>query len=140
MGATIRVTVRAAGLEKSAWHARMIKRLRALPGVEVAETHEPRPLLPTDVFLDPTDSALIPGGEPHPRFGHWRFVYGPEARLTEPCAREHAAGERGALARLVCFSAEGVASELQVGAIKTVAHSLNSTRARMFDAVAEWPA
>jgi hypothetical protein len=140
MGATIRVTVRAAGLEKSAWHARMIKRLRALPGVEVAETHEPRPLLPTDVFLDPTDSALIPGGEPHPRFGHWRFVYGPEARLVQPCAREHAAGERGALARLVCFSAEGVASELQVGAIETVAHSLNSTRARMFDAVAEWPA
>jgi hypothetical protein len=136
----IRVAIRAARLERPGWQAEMIARLRALPDVDVSETYEPRPLLPADLFIDPTEIAVTGGDSPHPRFGIWRFVYGPEARLGEPCAREHAAGERGVMVRLVALGADGRATVLETGMLKAVAHSLNATRARMFDAIAEWPA
>jgi hypothetical protein len=136
----IRVSVRASRLERPAWQTEMIARLRALPGVEVVETYEPRLLLPADLFIDPTESAPSPEAALHPRLGIWRFVYGPEARLSEPCAPEHAAGERGAMIRLVSIDTAGTARVLETGVFKTVLHSLSATRARMFGSVAEWPA
>jgi hypothetical protein len=136
----VRVAVRASGLERPAWQAEILRRLRALPGVEVVETHEPRPLLPADVFLDPNESALVPAGALHPRLGHWRFIFGPEGRLGDACSREYSAGERGAMVRLVSIAADGRATQLECGVIKAVPHSLSATRARMFDAVVDWPA
>jgi len=117
----------------------MIARLRVLPGVEVAETYESRLVRAADLFIDPTESAASVDGSLHPRFGIWRFVYGPEARFFEPCAHEHAAGERGVMVRLVALGADGYATVLETGVFKA-AHSLGATRARMFDSVAEWPA
>ncbi len=118
----------------------MLRRLRALPGVEVAETHEPRPLRPADIFLDPNESALSALGAPYPRLGYWRFVYGPEGRLTDAGAREHVLGERGAMARLVCVAADGSATELEAGVVKAVMHSLAATRERLCEVMWDWPA
>ena len=118
----------------------MLRRLRAVPGVEVVETHEPRPLIPADVFFDPNENVLSVQGELHPPLGHWRFVYGTEGRLRDPCTREHATGERGVVVKLVAISADGAATQLECGVIKAVTHSLNATRARMFGAVTDWPA
>jgi hypothetical protein len=118
----------------------MLRRLRALPGVEVAETHEPRPLLPADVFLDPNENVLGALGAPWPRLGYWRFVYGPEGRLTGACAREHAQGERGAMARLVSIAADGRTTLLECGVVKAVTHSLAATRERLRNTMADWPA
>ena len=111
-----------------------------MPGVEVAETHEPRPLLPADVFLDPNDSTLTQPGALHPRLGYWRFIFGAEGRLTDPATREHAAGERGVLVRLVSIASDGRATLLEGGVIKAVTHSLAATRARIFDGIVDWPA
>src|SRR5262245_5982361 len=108
----------------------MIARLRALPNVEVVETYDPRLLLPADLFIDPTESLPSPEAALHPRLGIWRFVYGPEARLSDPCAVEHAAGERGAMVRLVSIDTVGTARVLETGVFKTVVHSLSATRAR----------
>jgi len=138
--APIRVVVRASGLSPSAWHADLLARLRLVPGVEVAETHEPRPLLPADVFLDPNDSALTQSGALHPRLGLWRFIFGTEGRLTDPATREHAAGERGVMVRLVSIDAHGAITLLEAGVIKTVTQSLSATRARILDAIVDWPA
>ena len=138
--AVVRVAVRASGLESPPWQAELLRRLRALPGVEVVVTHEPRPLLPADVFLDPGDSALPNAWELYPRLGHWRFVYGPEGRLAQPCLPEQAAGERGPMIRLVSIAADGTATQLECGVIKQVTHSLSASRTRMFDAVVDWPA
>jgi hypothetical protein len=136
----VRVVVRASGLSQSAWQAALVARLRALPGVEVAETHEPRPLLPADVFLDPHDSALTQPGTLQPRLGYWRFIFGTEGRLTDPATREHATGQRGVLIRLVSIASDGTATLLEGGVIKTVTHSLAATRARISEAIADWPA
>jgi hypothetical protein len=138
--AVLRVAVRASGLERPAWLAEMLRRLRAVPGAEIVETHEPRPLIPADVYFDPNESALSVQGELHPPLGHWRFVYGPEGRLRDPCTHEHAAGERGAMVRLVAIAADGHATQLEAGVIKAVTHSLSATRARMLEAVVDWPA
>src|SRR4029453_18025161 len=138
--APIRVVVRSSGLSHSVWQAGILARLRAVPGIEVAETHEPRPLMPADVFLDPNDSALTQPGALHPRLGYWRFIFGTEGRLTDPATREHAAGERGVLVRLVSIAADGRATLLEGGVIKAVTHSLAATRARIFDGIVDWPA
>jgi hypothetical protein len=137
--AAVRIAVRASGLERPAWQVEMLRRLRAVPGVEVVETHEPRPLLPADVFLDPNESALSSLGAPYPRLGYWRFIYGPEGRLSHSCTREHEQGERGAMARLVCIAADGSATELECGVIKAVTHSLARTRERLRDVMKDWP-
>jgi hypothetical protein len=136
----IRVSVRASRLERPVWQTEMIARLRALPGVEVVETYEARLLLPADLFIDPTDSLPSPEAALHPRLGIWRFVYGPEARLSDACALEHAAGERGVIVRLVSIDDAGAARVLETGVFKTVVHSLSATRTRMFGSVADWPA
>lgn len=136
----MRVAVRASGLERPAWQSRMIDRLRALPGIEVVETHEPRPLLPADVFLDPGESALVPVEAPVSRLGYWRFIFGPEGRLGEPGLREYEAGERGVMARLVSIDPHRRATQLESGVLKAVTHSLDETRNRLYDAMAEWPA
>jgi hypothetical protein len=136
----IRVAVRATGLERPAWQSRMIGRLRAVPGVEVVETHEPRLLLPADVYLDPGEGAPGPVESPFPRLGCWRFVYGPEARLADAGRREYEAGERGVMARLVSIDPQGQATQLEYGVIKAVPHSLQATRDRLQVTMAEWPA
>jgi len=118
----------------------MIDRLRAVPGVEVVETHESRPLLPADLFLDPGEGALGPVETPVPRLGRWRFIYGPEGRLAGPALREYLSGERGVMARLVSVDHHGHAIELECGVIKAVPHSLEQTRERLRDTMAEWPA
>ena len=136
----IRLVIRASRLERPAWQAEMIARLRALPGVDVAETYESRLLRPADLLIDPTETAASYDGPLQPRFGIWRFVYGSEARLFEPCAREHAAGERGVMVRLVALGPDGGATVLETGVFKAAAHSLSATRTRVFDSIAEWPA
>src|SRR5688572_30480905 len=118
----------------------MIDRLRALPGVEVVETHESRPILPADIYLDPGDGALGPLEAPIPRLGRWRFAYGPESRLAEAALPEYETGERGAMARLVAIDQHGHAIQLEYGCIKAVPHSLEATRNRLHDAMADWPA
>ena len=136
----IRVAIRASRLERPAWQADLIARLRELPGVDVVETFEARLLQPADLLIDPTEGALAPGGPLHPPLGVWRLIYGAEGRLTTPGLVEHASGERGVMARLVSVDANGKASLLETGMFRTVAHSLSATRARMFGAIAEWPA
>src|SRR5262245_19313216 len=115
----IRVAIRASRLERPAWQARLIAQLRALPGVDVAATYEARPLLPADAFIDPTEIAAPTAAPidtvPSPRFGVWRFVYGSEARLFEPCTYEHARGERGVVVTLVALAADGSARVLETG-------------------------
>jgi hypothetical protein len=137
---SIRIAVRASGLERPVWHQEMLRRLRTVSGVEVVETHEPRPLLPSDVFLDPGEGALHSLGAPFPRLGHWRFIYGPEGRLADAGLREHDAGERGVMARLVSIDEHGRATQLECGVIKAVPQSFASTRARLQDVITDWPA
>jgi hypothetical protein len=135
----VRVAVRASRIERSAWQAELIARLRAIPGVEVVETYEARLLLPADLFIDPSEGPLAAIESLHPRLGVWRFVYGPEGRLIDPCLREHEAGERGAMVRLVSIARDGSATALETGVFKTVIHSLGATRARICTSIVEWP-
>lgn len=118
----------------------MIARLRALPGVDVVDTYEARLLLPADLFIDPTESSTELDGELQPRLGLWRFAYGSEGRLSDPCAHEHSAGERGAMVRLVSISPDGSARVLETGVFKATVHSLSATRARVFGTISAWPA
>jgi len=121
----------------------MVRRLRAVAAAEVIETPARAPCAPADIVFDTSESELPtePHGhdKDHPRLGYWRFVYGDEGRLREPCTSELAAGRRSALIQLVSIDADGRATLLEGGAIKTVPHSLRATRERMFDAVVGWP-
>jgi hypothetical protein len=75
-----------------------------------------------------------------PRFGRWRLAHGPEARSGDVALREHLAGERTVMVRLVSVSATGAATTLETAVLECVPHSLNATRERVFDVAAAWPA
>lgn len=107
------------------WQARCIAQIRELAGVEIVESG-------ADVLLDLTDQPSSAS--------HWRFVHGPEARLGDAAVREHLAGDRVVMVRLVAIAADGVASVLETGVLKCVPHSLGATRDRVFDTAAAWPA
>jgi len=126
--------------DQPGWQTRLAEQLRQLPGVEVFETPESQLPQPVDVFIDPGEGAPAPLTTHYPRLGVWRFVYGPEGRLTEPCSHEHAEGRRGVMVRLVSIAADGTATVLECGVMKSVTHSLGATRARVFDTIWAWPA
>jgi hypothetical protein len=119
-------------LPQARWQAQCLTYLRALPGIEIVDV--PRADLLLDLSEDPRPDTW------KPRLGRWRFVHGPEARLEGAGVREHLAGERTAMVRLVSIAADGTAGVLETGVLKCVPHSLAATRERIFEAVASWPA
>jgi hypothetical protein len=119
-------------LPQARWQAQCLARLREVPGIELVDAAR------ADLLLDLSE-AFLPDTW-HPRLGRWRFVHGPEARPGDAGVREHLAGERTVMVRLVAIAADGTARVLETGVLKCVPHSLAATRERIFDAIAGWPA
>lgn len=119
------------------WQARCLAQLRELAGVKILG---PAASAQADVLLDLSDEPLSASRLAVPRFGRWRFVHGPEARADSAALREHLAGERTVMIRLVSISATGAATVLETGVLKCVPHSLTATRERVFEAASPWPA
>ncbi len=122
------------------WAERCVTALRAVPSANVtcvgART---RGLEGTDLVLDLSDGAF---GEcdAEPRLGYWTFLYGETAERGNVALREHVAGRRAVMVRLVRLTGPRDASVLMEGAFKAVAHSRAATRRRVQNAVAGWPA
>ncbi|MBX5462247.1 MAG: hypothetical protein IRZ28_14300 [Steroidobacteraceae bacterium] len=139
----LRIVIRWGESGPRPWESEIARRLRAVQGAEVIETPAHAPCGSADIVLDTSETPLhaaarAPAAD-HPSLGYWCFVYGDEGRLSDPCTAELAAGRRSALIQLVSIDANGQATLLEGGAIKTVPHSLRATRERMFDAVVSWP-
>jgi hypothetical protein len=124
-------------LPHARWQARCLAQLRGLASLEIVG---PAAASKSDVLLDLSDEPLSASRLAVPRFGRWRFVHGPEARADSAALREHLAGERTVMIRLVSISASGAATVLETGVLKCVPHSLSATRERVFEAASPWPA
>jgi hypothetical protein len=119
-------------LPQARWQAQCLARLREVPGIELVDAAR------ADLILDLTEDTRA---DTHvPPLGRWRFAHGPEARLADAGVREHLAGERTVMVRLVSLAADGTAGVLETGVLKCVPHSLAATRERIFGAIASWPA
>ncbi len=119
-------------MPQARWQAQCLARLREVPGIELVDAAR------ADLILDLTEDTRP--DTRRPPLGRWRFAHGPEARLADAGVREHLAGERTVMVRLVSIAADDTANVLETGVLKCVPHSLAATRERIFDAIASWPA
>ncbi len=122
------------------WAERCVTALRAVPSAIVtcvgAQTGE---LEGADLVVDLSDAAFA-DCDAEPRLGYWTFLFGETAERGNVALREHVAGQRAIVVRLVRLTGPHDASVLMEGAFKAVAHSRAATRRRVQNAVAAWPA